>query len=233
MVDMNTYFQDIFYPSTSDYGTLDAPTGVQKLPLVAIAPHGAWDYVLELLKKLFSRLQVLKPRTVVILSSPHQNPLENGVLCPSAKIVEGYDWKLSLASLKGCTVDDSAFMEEAAFEELYPFIARLFGDADLYCLLSKGPSAELRKALENLKKEDPQALIIISTNLNGQAPEDLARSQRHELLKSLEQGYSKLDPKAVSPCALGWLNEFPGSYEILASDDQLVGHAVAIRRSND
>jgi len=191
----------VFYPS--DPKTLHSlvinsmprsQTGMHNftsLPLAVISPHAAYSEVSEIMGEMYTKLQHIKPKNIVILAPLHGEILledaEYTTFYPEAEAfsLPGFTIPIDQTTLQkidqisdSITMRNSYFEEEPAIELQLPYIHQLFGEHPIIPLLVGNPSSRTsRNLLKILKTFDPkETLFIISTNLTGDMPSDRAKT---------------------------------------------------------
>jgi MEMO1 family protein len=171
-------------------------------PRAIIAPHAGYMYSGAVAASAYARLRPLAGtiRRVALIGPCHRVPIK-GVAMPSADafvtplgpVAVDRSACGTLLQLPQVSVNDAAHADEHSIEVHIPFLQRVLGDFTLVPLVvGRCSSEDVVEVIERLA-DDPETLIVVSSDLSHYLDDAGARRIDAETCRAIEA----LDPNAI------------------------------------
>jgi len=240
-----------FYPadagvlkkSVDAHLAVPAPAAGEAQPLALIVPHAAHQYSGALAARAYARLKGRRISTVIMLGPSHHALVKGAAVLPG----DGMRTPLGVVSINThmarSLISDSAhirldaapFAREHSLEVQLPFIQRVLGHkVRIVPILVGMPDREsfaaLSSGIARILKEDPDTLLVISTDLSHFHDQATANSMDSGVIDAVERlaipDLERLLSSGKGEMCGGW----PTVYGLAAARAAGASHAVSYGR---
>jgi AmmeMemoRadiSam system protein B/AmmeMemoRadiSam system protein A len=176
------------------------PTKGGARPVALVVPHAGHEYSGAIAAEAYGRLKGQPVSTVVLIGPSHHVPFNGAVIYPG----EGMRTPLGVIPIATKTArrlvhdqdqvrfDATPFAREHSLEVQLPFIQRAFGAATAVVPIligspTKDSRAVLARDLGRILREDPHALLVISTDLSHYHDQATALQMDRRMVDAVER----------------------------------------------
>ena len=235
-------FAGLFYPAgAQELGqTIDrllgaAPPAAGR-PLGLVAPHAGYIYSGATAAAAYRLLMGAEDIHRVVLLGPAHRAHVQGEAAPAA---EAFETPLGaipldrgtiseLAALPSVEISDAAHRREHSLEVHLPFLQRTLGDFTLVPLVAGGATPSEVRELLSIVEDDPNTLIVVSTDLSHFHDYETARTKDRATAQAIES----LDPDSIGPYEACGCRPLGGAL-LMARDRGLSLRRLDLRNSGD